>query len=339
MKTRDTAVRIDSIQVLRGFAALSVAAFHLDAAALTRGFESPFFSLFREGEAGVDIFFVISGFIIYYIASGRPSLTVRQFLSDRFWRIAPPYWLILLAYVAMGAIFSLLTTGAVLWPSLWQAIVSIFLLPQPEHIIIIAWTLSLEVLFYILFALTFIAGGKRTFFAAMIIWVIAAQVLKATEVLPANLIGIAFNTVVLEFLFGAVIAHLTLAGESRFQFPALLLGLISMGAHYAGMFEVGREWSAGIPAALIVYGVLAWRRSIPQVLVLVGEASYILYLVHLLAFSVIGNLAMLAAGVDIYQSTILMLIVLCVVTALSCAATLLLERPYLAWRRRQRKFS
>jgi exopolysaccharide production protein ExoZ len=76
--------RIVSLQILRGFAATSVVGFHLNAAAIAEGFDPGLFRYFAGGEIGVDIFFVISGFIIYYISQRRPGMTRKAFLQARF---------------------------------------------------------------------------------------------------------------------------------------------------------------------------------------------------------------------------------------------------------------
>lgn len=91
--------RIASIQILRGLAATMVAAYHLRGAALSEGFDPGVFDYFVGGEIGVHVFFVISGFIIYFVSVQRSSMTWLSFIVARFWRIFPTYWAILSLYI------------------------------------------------------------------------------------------------------------------------------------------------------------------------------------------------------------------------------------------------
>jgi len=96
-----------------------------------------------------------------------------------------------------------------------------------------------------------------------------------------------------------------------------------------------REFCYGIPAAVLMAGAvqLTWR--VPRILMLGGESSYLLYLLHPLVYSVmafsIGRL-----GVDAFQNGALMLLMLLSAVGLSMAATLWIERPYIAWYKARR---
>jgi peptidoglycan/LPS O-acetylase OafA/YrhL len=98
---------------------------------------------------------------------------------------------------------------------------------------------------------------------------------------------------------------------------------------------ISRGIIAGIPAALILYGIMIWRGPVPGLLILWGEASYILYLVHLLVFSIIGRVVEMGLGIDVYGSTLWMLGMLGAATLASCLATRYLEQPYQRWYRRR----
>ncbi|TYO85460.1 acyltransferase family protein [Oceanicella actignis] len=136
--------KIVSLQILRGVAATLVAGFHLFAAAEAEGADPGLFRLFSGGEIGVDVFFVISGFIIFHISRNRPGMTRSAFLQSRFWRILPPYWAILSLYIlaALGLAALLGDRGKL--PDGSSLLISYLLLPHPDQVIVIAWTLSLE---------------------------------------------------------------------------------------------------------------------------------------------------------------------------------------------------
>ena len=125
--------RIVSLQILRGFAATLVAGFHLYAAAVSEGFDPGLFRLFAGGEIGVDIFFVISGFIIFYVSQNRPGMTWRDFIRARFWRVLPPYWAILTLYILAAVALAALLGDRSKLPDLHKIVVSFLLLPYPDH--------------------------------------------------------------------------------------------------------------------------------------------------------------------------------------------------------------
>ncbi len=335
--------QIDLIQALRAIAALMVAAFHLQAAAIDRTDYDGVFRLFAHGEAGVDLFFVISGFIIYYTAQNRRGLTATEFVRARFWRVYPPYWGVLLLYLALAGIAALkpglVSFSFVVTPR--SLLNSAFLLPQPDQILTVAWTLAVEVLFYLLFGLTFFRFGKRGFFAAMIAWALAAQVIVHSSGLEHPLLGFVLYRGVIEFLFGSIVAVLLLRGQIHRPRLALAIGLVGFSVWLLGGYEnlgldVGREWGAGIPAALILYGIVRSSIRLPRWILLLGEASYILYLIHLLCFSIFGRV-LSEVGLDIYSSSTAMLVALLTTTALACGATVVLERPFHRWHKARHK--
>src|SRR5271166_3045280 len=135
-----------SIQTLRALAALAVVAYH--ALQWDRGG-------FDVGRAGVDVFFVISGFIMWRVTAGR-DVPPRAFLWRRFTRVAPLYWLATLGVLAV----------ALVWPAFlpevrpgWRHLVlSLAFIPHldprglPFPTLPPGWTLDYEAVFYAIFA-------------------------------------------------------------------------------------------------------------------------------------------------------------------------------------------
>ena len=336
--------KIESIQLLRGAAATLVAAFHLNSAGISETGYSGFFSLFRHGEAGVDIFFVISGFIIYFTAQAKTGQTVGQFLSARFWRIYPPYWAITLLYLGLGLGLALVLGDHSKLYGARTLLNKFLLVPYPDFVIVIAWTLSIEVVLYLVFAFSFLTGGKRLFFAVMAVWVLLSQLAKLPPLADVTILALPLHSAVLEFLFGAGVAVAYLNGYRAFHLPALAAGTVLICLFLLGVFDglhyrFGREFMPGIPAALLVYGILGLKLRLHPALLVWGESSYILYLLHLLLFSVIGRAAEMALGINVYGSTVAMLAMLAIAVIISGLATLYLERPYQAWYQRRRGYS
>ncbi|MEM9494546.1 MAG: acyltransferase [Pseudomonadota bacterium] len=326
----------DSLQALRGLAATLVAAFHLNGAGVEGSNYVGFFNLFSHGEVGVDIFFVISGFIIFYTSKLKRKTSVKNFIAGRFWRILPPYWAVLAIYVGLAIGLGVVFGDMSKIPTPRTLFDSFFLLPGPQHVITISWTLTIELVFYLVFAIGFFRFGEKRFLLTMVVWVILTQIYKNQDVVQSIALNFVLHACVLEFLFGVMIARLFLAGETRGQAPAFVIGVLLLLATMAGLFDdapsyISREVLAGIPAALIIYGALGWRRPVPGIIMLWGEASFLLYLLHLIVFSVTGRLAEIVLGVDVYASTLWMLFMPALATVVSCLATLFIERPYQAW--------
>ncbi|MBL9049437.1 MAG: acyltransferase [Tabrizicola sp.] len=152
---------IGGLQMLRGVAATLVVLFHLQAAAVAEGHDPGILGWFHGGEAGVDVFFVLSGFVIFHAVQGKADRGAGWFLRQRFWRIVPPYWAALgLTFLAMAAL-AVMRGDWSEWPLASQAAVSALLLPLPGHVMGVAWTLTVEGMFYLVFAATFFRFGAK----------------------------------------------------------------------------------------------------------------------------------------------------------------------------------
>ena len=251
--------QLRSIQVLRGIAALAVVLTHLG---------------YGPGAAGVDIFFVISGFIMGSIT--KKGVTPYKFATDRLWRVFPPYLIALLPWI--GTDPTRLAASFTLWP-IWGAH---YVMP----FLLVGWTLSFELLFYT--AVTVSLYTRRPWL------VIGAYVCCLLGYIAhrSALMSYIGSPMCLEFLFGLAIVRLP---QSR---PVALVALLCGAALLLGLpasnFDVTPEkfvhvlpWRAlfwGVPAAMVVYGALCFEARIGRqwsALVLLGDASYSLYLTHL----------------------------------------------------------
>ena len=198
---------INGIQILRGIAALLVAAFHLYAAAENEGHATTMFAFFKGGGIGVDIFFVISGFVIYYASSRKEDWTRSGFTAGRFVRIYPLYWasLIFVSLLGLGLAFAVGDTSRAV--SLPEFLYAASLLPSSEYVISITWTLTIEMAFYIIFALTYMRSAPQTrLFVALCIWAFAS-IVYAMRFTETTALGHLFHPAVPELLMGVLIAH------------------------------------------------------------------------------------------------------------------------------------
>lgn len=281
--------KMQSIQILRAIAALSVVMLHcawswVDAE--KRMFPEPIFL----AAYGVDLFFVISGFIICSTARATPSAA--NFLRKRFTRVVPYYYIqtipfVLLTLVTWGFDPARLATSFLFWP-MWG--------PRPsEPLLTVGWTLSFEVLFYTAFAGAMRFGVRGA--AVLLIAYIGAVALNMAGAGGAfSFIG---NPLLGEFLLGVLIAstpnrNLAIRGVAAILFACVILVLRA--EHGLGHTYDNGWWAfdptnsflrflcAGLPAAFLVWGALQiepWCRGrIVAVLSYLGDASYSIYLTH-----------------------------------------------------------
>lgn len=326
---------IGGLQMLRGVAATLVVLSHLQAAATAEGFSAGMLGWFVGGGVGVDVFFVLSGFVIFHAVRGRQKIDAAEFLLQRFWRIVPPYWVVLAVTLVATAALAFLRNDWSEWPELLTIFISVMLLPLPEQVMSVAWTLTIEGLFYLLFAATYFRFGARGAIIALLVWALVAQILRfLPAALPPSL-GLIFYSGVIEFLYGGLIAVALAAGWRRGAVLGMVFGTIGLVLVVSGQvpLNLGREWIAGLPAAALVYGLAASNIKFPSWTMVWGESSYILYLVHLFVFSVAGTVLRMM-DVEPYGSTLAMLGLGALAVLVSVGATIWLERPYRRWTRR-----
>ena len=300
MKQKPSASRtILSLQYLRAIAALLVVYFHAQLQAPGRAFAFPSF-----GAAGVDIFFVLSGYVMWLTTAGR-RIGPLQFMQRRIIRIVPLYWLVSL--VAAG--FALAAPGLMRSTTieLPHFLASLFFIPWPNPgaaihqtqaltpLVVPGWTLNMEMFFYLLFALLLpFAVRWRLIGLALLIgvaFVIGSFVADGNT--PLSFYG---TTLLFEFWFGMALAALV----GRWSDPRALskprtgqravfgaLWLVALTALLlADWYNAGEPkmiWY-GLPALSVVgIAIIAERRglvpSLPWLQTL-GDASYSLYLTH-----------------------------------------------------------
>lgn len=344
--------RLDSLQALRAVAATLVVFFHAAAIWREKVGADVFFGAWDRGWAGVDLFFVLSGFIMVWVTQGEKSLGLKpalQFGWKRLTRIYPIWWVFC---ALMGAYFFVTygqaapPPGGDPWLRFWQ---SMALWPQPSlPVLTIGWTLTFEIGFYALFAgLLLIPSRYRL--GLLLVWggIILAVWLSgnAPAPWPDNWVGILLNPICLEFIAGAGVSYLVIWNRIPLIIArsGLILGLVAFSyAVMAGgevsqtvglLADYSRILQFGLPAALIVLGLAMEERardlSLPQIFVDLGDASYSLYLLHLPLL--LALIRIVGWSVDIPVTSVSFTLFVLIGTALCLAASLwvhrLLERP------------
>lgn len=142
------------LQYMRGIAALMVVLFHLKERLPDN--IAPFFN---NGRGGVDIFFIISGFIIYFITQNSSELNPKTFIIKRAFRIFPLYWFVFLISTFLFFTkfdFTSVVRGFFLFHNNYQA-------PAPGFgfsIVGVAWTLTYEIYFYAIFLICSLLSNR-----------------------------------------------------------------------------------------------------------------------------------------------------------------------------------
>lgn len=300
--------KLDWLQALRGIAALLVVLTHARYYLLETPLHSVAEAMFRPGALGVDLFFIISGFIMVYTTTdsdGSVGYTVR-FLIKRMARIWPVY--VVLAIIGVQANHSItyyLDAGALI-----NMLKSFLFLPVDSNIPLyyglpygIGWTLNFEVYFYLVFAASMVAGRFRwvVFFGWLLLTLVAfpaaTRGVVALDVQHNYQFSIDYlnqmtNPIIWTFAAGVVSG---LVYKTRFQAPdSLALRCSAVCAvtaaiwwAYSGMatFHGIAQWGGPLAVAFVVVAVTSKTISIPvpQPLLWLGKISFSLYLVHPIA--------------------------------------------------------
>ena len=295
--------KIVNIQALRGLAVLLVIAVHL------AGYEEKFgqgYTIlpkwFAIGGSGVDVFFVISGFVMVTITRGwfQKTGSMRRFIYHRLMRIYPTYWFYSLFMLA----FFLMQQKQGDNSRIVDITASFLLLPQNQWpLLVVGWTLVHEIYFYLVFSLL-LAFHERWLLPLMILWggaSITGCLLLSTSESPT--IQLITNPLTLEFIFGSLVARLHFSENQFSGWPFLIVAFAWWLLGYGicvklGLAPESSNWLRvlifGIPAAFLVSALVTLEKNakwqLPNWLVLIGDASYSVYLSHTLVFAAIWRI-------------------------------------------------
>lgn len=252
------------------------------------------------GFAGVDVFFVISGFIIATITAGRFGSTAGalDFLGRRALRIFPLYWL-----CSAAIVLALIVRPGSLDPSIAEKSIlhSLLLLPQEGGpMLVVGWTLTHELFFYTLTAIALAACSRSRIPRLIAVWAIVLLILQLIPT-HAPWPKLLTSPLALEFMAGAVAGLHWRRLSARHAWVPLTTGLIWMAVAclwladhpFHGQTDGIRVLAFGLPSALVVAGLVRLeaegRIQPPRIAVRLGDASYSLYLTHVFVLSLSGR--------------------------------------------------
>ena len=334
---------LNLIQVLRGIASLLVVLLHVSVNSKEIFKQNFLGGFFYFGGAGVDIFFVLSGFIITYTSVKGLTQPDRMlpFLRRRFVRIFPTYWIIIIFFILLQlALPSFYKTHYNFTTA--NICATLFLLPGHPMVNGVSWTLSYELFFYVLFSIAFLLPGKKLAFALCMLYALVIIVLALLGYNYENgnkWIDLLTSPMNIEFFMGILAAVLVRRIPLSYGIPLIISGgLLFLGGGIITELSYrllpnafNRVVIFGIPSFLIIMGLVRYELNkklvIHNILLLLGEASYSLYLVHL---PVVVGCIRIVNKLNIQNDIILHAILLLVIIMICCASILFfkwIERP------------
>jgi peptidoglycan/LPS O-acetylase OafA/YrhL len=287
-----------NVQALRAIAALLVVCVHMGN---SQGFEarylhagSPLLAGFTNvGYTGVDLFFIISGFIMTVTTLGRRKLpTSADFFIRRVIRIYPPLWIITgLLFGVYLAHPELINSHSDYPPDI---VASFLALPQRgSPLLLVAWSLAYEMYFYFVFtaALSF---GRRSFVPVLALWAGATVAFNVAFGASDNpWLHTISNPICFEFLLGVVAGSIILKARVGRPMAWLCIGIAAYAVE--AVYGFGTGWwrvLAAAPMAAVLLGAVGIEREakivLPAFLDRLGDASYATYLWHVPVLAVFG---------------------------------------------------
>jgi exopolysaccharide production protein ExoZ len=338
MKNKHKNNQLLSIQYLRAFAALAIVFHH--AREQFPGFEAVFPT--DIGSAGVDIFFVISGFIMVLITD-IGDRNVPKFIWNRIIRIVPLYWFYSLITILLYAVASGLFRGNGL--TFQHVILSLLFIPHPNPedlsslspLIKVGWTLNYEMFFYLIFALSMmVAYSKRVSITCLVFTILVAVNASQLISLPAEL-KFYCDDIVLEFAAGMLLCYVYKTSKIQpaifVKTSLLILGIYIPLVNLSTELPIVRSVRFGIPAVLIVAGLLSIEKYLTELRLplLLGNASYSIYLSHIMAIAILRyiypRLGLLTEGLA--STTFFVILSLTIGSLFGIISHLLIEKPLL----------
>jgi exopolysaccharide production protein ExoZ len=321
------------IQILRFLAALAVVAFHA-LGAPPKGFEVPDSALtfaLSYGGRGVDLFFVISGFVIFY-ATHSSNLTPAEFLRRRVERIVPLYFVVIFT-VTMLAITLPATFGTPDWYTprhILKSLAFIAFTDGDMPVVYVGWSLEYEMYFYLAVAL--LMALTRDVWRNIVVTFSAVAIVGQIPGVAATLGNYAFfaDPMILEFVLGVIVGWVFV--NSRIGWPMPVAAACAIAAVLV-TDPASRVIMSGVPAACLV-AAAAWasrKRIDPswpeRALARLGDASYSIYLAQVQTVSLASTAV--ASLFPAIPPLLLLMVTSCIVVALGLALNILVERPLL----------
>ena len=267
--------RFHELDALRGIAALAVVLFHFTGYVTHHHHFGDFPFYFRLGERGVSLFFMVSGFVIYYTL--ERSKTLADFAFSRFSRLYPTYWMSLGLWAAV--------TVAVLHRQFWITGFAVNATMLQKFIgvgdlDIVYWTLAVELVFYMWMAALFAMGQLKHIVPFCAVWLAAsaAWAIVRNNYDISELINTYFILQHVPYFIAGIMFRRIHTQGWKIQHVAVISGAVACNGLIKGMPELIVSVALFSVFALAICGNL--RLLAHPVLLWLGAISYPLYVTH-----------------------------------------------------------
>jgi exopolysaccharide production protein ExoZ len=295
-----------SIQYLRAVAAMMVVFYHIKPQLARMGYTGAWWEWL---DSGVDVFFVISGFIMWTTAGDGKS-TPRAFVLRRLHRIVPLYWVITSFSVAIMVVAPQLVQVSRF--DMHHVVASYLFIPALHPtlkmlwpVVTPGWTINYEMFFYAIFAGCMLVKGRAQAYALSLVFVglVCLQIfVHDGKSVPAFYT----SSIILEFLAGVWVAILVqnkvLLGARALPCALAFVVMVVVLRRLGDQFALPDVVMRGAPAVVLVYGCVAaeMRRPVREMRLFrhLGDASYSIYLSH---FSVLSAFAQAWRALHLHQ--------------------------------------
>lgn len=292
--------------------------------------------LFWAGAFGVDLFFIISGFIIVYTSYNYEPKDTLKFVKKRFLRVWPLYFICTMAYISLVFFVNFdgmkgfhynQTSASFEFINVIKSLLFIPLnLDSPVYLgppsLFVGWTLNYEIYFYAICAIGIALGKYRytfyIFWFAITLLVIPSLIdvnnFDRPKIIGGGYLNLTMQSLIWEFVFGAIIAILYKKGafnitQSNIAIPVIIIGIsVPLYAYITkldaghGIANSGKFFCFMFLCLTSCANYIQDRVKIPKVLLSIGDASYSLYLTHPLVFMITYKLCSVFMGWE-YMAT------------------------------------
>lgn len=307
-------MRFDLVQVLRALAALAVVLYHSAGATLKYSpFPAPSYQLWGSyGNFGVDLFFVISGFVIFHTTR---DMSAAQFASKRIKRIVPIYWLLTLLAFALAATIGLSGRGAD-FGHLASSLGFVSFTQWNMPLLYVGWSLEYEMYFYAVVTIALLATRNP--------WPAAVSFLcgmvAVGHLFSDKALSFLAHPIMLEFVAGILIAQAFHRRIGRIELTAFALAVAA-----AVLFRPAFDVLPLVVASGLVVAAVFLNRPAPRWLTRLGDASYSIYLVQVFTVPVVAKV--MRAAWPAHHPELLVVAAAAATLAAGMLSFVLLEKP------------
>jgi peptidoglycan/LPS O-acetylase OafA/YrhL len=325
------------VQYLRVAAAMAVFYYHISAS-MRSNWESAQLAIDAVGAAGVDLFFVLSGFIMAKIVAEGGARDPVLFIKRRMVRIVPLYWaLTLLVFALALAVPSVFNRVPA---DIGHLVHSLLFLPYirgsvpMSPVVTVGWTLNYEIFFYVLVAVcaSFLKDQKLVIVRLLIVGLVLYGIALAPE---NHIVRYYTDPIILEFAFGIAIYAMWRDSKGlsdHWIYPVLLvIGIGVLVAQFESDAGNMRLVYWGIPSALILLGALHAIRFKSPMLMRVADWSYALYLTHYMVIAAFVKFFIPLAGPLKLPWQLHYVVMTCVAIAVAAVTHVVIERHARVW--------